>query len=123
VGFYGTNTLGGDKFENDNCINDGGTVGCGTVFHLTPPSQAGGAWTETVLYRFLGLGDGSYPEGRLVLDDAGNLYGVVSQSASGAGVVFELSPPTKTEGEWAETVIYSFPGSSSPRGGLTRDEK
>jgi hypothetical protein len=29
-GFYGTNTLDGDKIENDNC-----DVGCGTVFHLT----------------------------------------------------------------------------------------
>jgi hypothetical protein len=68
-GFYGTNTLGGDKYQNDNCINDGGTVGCGTVFHLMPPSQVGGAWTETVLYRFTGSADGGYPEGRLVLDD------------------------------------------------------
>lgn len=36
---YGTTTLGG-------------AAGAGTVFDLTPPSTAGGGWTETVLYSF-----------------------------------------------------------------------
>jgi hypothetical protein len=27
---------------------------CGTVYMLTPPAEAGGAWTETVLYVFKG---------------------------------------------------------------------
>jgi uncharacterized repeat protein (TIGR03803 family) len=33
----------------------GGTAGYGTVFSLTPPAAAGGAWTETVLYSFQGV--------------------------------------------------------------------
>ena len=30
----------------------GGPGGSGTIFELAPPSTAGGAWTETVLYGF-----------------------------------------------------------------------
>jgi uncharacterized repeat protein (TIGR03803 family) len=40
--------------------------GCGTVFSLTPPASAGGAWTEMVLHTFVGS-DGAFPEGNLVI--------------------------------------------------------
>src|SRR5690348_1879834 len=51
--------------------NLGGTFGQGTVFKLSPAN------TETVLHSFAGgPGDGSYPQGNLTLDGAGNLYGV-----------------------------------------------
>ena len=61
---YGTTTEGG-----------GGTCagGCGTVFQLTPSSTVGGAWAETVLYRFTGGDDGATPWAGLVFDRAGNL--------------------------------------------------
>jgi hypothetical protein len=42
---------------------------CGTVFELSPPANTGGAWTETVLYKFgTDLADGSNPVGNLVRD-------------------------------------------------------
>ena len=50
----------------------GGAYGCGTVFELTP---AGSGWTESVLYSFMGNGDGCRPWAGVIFDHAGNLYG------------------------------------------------
>lgn len=36
-------------------------LGCGTIFSLTPPASPGGAWTEAVLYSFMGAHDGEQP--------------------------------------------------------------
>jgi hypothetical protein len=95
---------------------------CGTVYQLKPPAQKGGAWTETVLYIFKGhaQNDGATPEGGLVIDAAGNLYGTTGYGGSGpclllggavgCGTVYELSPPAKEGGPWTETVLYSFQG-------------
>jgi hypothetical protein len=95
---------------------------CGTVYQLTPPTQKGGAWTETVLYIFKGhaQNDGATPEGGLVIDEAGNLYGTTGYGGSGpclllggavgCGTVYELSPPAKQGDPWTETVLHSFQG-------------
>src|ERR1700719_3095304 len=65
------------------------------------------AQSETVIYSFTGGSDGADPNGGVVVDSNGNLYGtVVSGGANGGGAVFELSP--NTGGGWTETVIYSF---------------
>ena len=99
---YGT-TGGGGSSTNCNLGS-----GCGTVFVLSPPS-----WTETVLYSFRGtsVGDGSGPQGALLLDKKGNLYGTTaSGGAYGYGTVFELTPPATQGGAWTEAVLYSFKG-------------
>jgi uncharacterized repeat protein (TIGR03803 family) len=95
---------------------------CGTVYKLTPPTENGGAWTETVLYVFKGyaFADGATPQGGLVVDDTGNLYGTTGYGGSGpclllggpvgCGTVYELSPPTHAGDAWTETVLYSFQG-------------
>jgi hypothetical protein len=95
---------------------------CGTVYQLTPPTQKGGAWTETVLYIFKGhaQNDGATPEGGLLIDEAGNLYGTTGYGGSGpclllggavgCGTVYKLSPPAKQGDPWTETVLYSFQG-------------
>jgi uncharacterized repeat protein (TIGR03803 family) len=72
----------------------------------------GGGWTKTVLYNFGNGTDGYGPNG-LVMDAAGNLYGVtVSGGLYGGGIAYELS---RSEGEgWTETVLYNF----SSGGGL-----
>jgi hypothetical protein len=94
---------------------------CGTVFQLTPPAKPGDAWTETVLYIFKGkkFNDGDYPQGGLVSDSAGNLYGTTGYGGTGdcvllgitggCGTVFELSPPQRKGGAWTESILYSFP--------------
>jgi hypothetical protein len=51
----------------------GGTTDSGTVFSLTPPASAGGAWTETVLYFFKGGSDGRDPLGSVLIGSGGVL--------------------------------------------------
>jgi uncharacterized repeat protein (TIGR03803 family) len=67
----------------------GGAAGVGTVYELSPNGKGG--WTESVLYEFKDGADGGHPSA-LILDDAGNLYGVTSGHKT-YGSVYELSPP------------------------------
>jgi len=109
---YGTTAFGG--LDNGHC------TGCGTVFVLSPPSQSGGGWTETILYEFQGGSDGYQPMGGLVFDPAGNLYGTTSLGGEYSGTIFQLTPPL-SQGNWSETVIHNlFPRTdgSDPVAGL-----
>lgn len=45
--------------------------GCGTTFELSP--NLGGAWTESLLYRFQGGSDSEAPNSGLIFDQTGNL--------------------------------------------------
>lgn len=115
---------GGAPFELDGLIADqygdfygtarqGGTLGYGVVFEMTPPVAPGGTWIETVLYNFQNGSDGNLPMGGLILDKAGNLYGTTAYgggSAKGNGSVFELSPPSVAGGAWTETTLHDFQG-------------
>jgi uncharacterized repeat protein (TIGR03803 family) len=101
----------------------GGAYGHGSFFELSPSSKG---WTQTVLYSFKGGADGSEPNGSLVFDAHGNLYGTTSGGGDqsclgGCGVVFELTP--HTGGRWTERVGYGFNGSpaSAPEAGLIFD--
>jgi uncharacterized repeat protein (TIGR03803 family) len=101
---YGT-TLWGGYEGNPNC----GSIGCGTVFEVSPPAGKRGAWTEQVIHSF-GIGNDSFdPEGGLTLDAAGNLYGTTYSGGSlGGGTVFRLSPPTQSGETWTEQIIHDF---------------
>ena len=110
---YGTTATGGSCSNPENC---------GTVFELSP--QTGGGWTETTIY--------SSPNGTLgsplIMDSAGNLYGVVSTGGNsapkycdgGCGSVFELSPGA---GAWTYTELFGFHGvdGATPAGALLFD--
>jgi uncharacterized repeat protein (TIGR03803 family) len=103
----------------------GGSSGNGTVFKLTPP-----AWTETVLYSFLGGSDGGAPRAGLIADEQDTLYGTTTGGGiANNGTVFKLTPPTKGQSAWKETVLHRFcsqPGcsdGSGPVAGLTADER
>jgi len=69
---------------------NGGPYGGGIVFELSP--QATGAWKERILHAFNpNTGDGSSPNGGVVLDGSGNIYGTTENGgAYGYGVVFEI---------------------------------
>jgi uncharacterized repeat protein (TIGR03803 family) len=89
--------------------------GCGVVFEITFRGR------EKVLYAFSGGADGSGPQGGLVRDEEGNLYGVATTGGSGyGGVVFRISPRGR------ETVLYAFtngPDGGAPETGVIRDEE
>jgi hypothetical protein len=89
--------------------------GCGTVFKLTRSST--GAWSETILHRFVAGSDGDHPTS-LIMDSAGDLYGTTGwgggnggdncNGLAGCGVVFKLSH--RASGPWPETILYRFSG-------------
>jgi len=129
---YGTTAYGG----TGDCVLLGTSVGCGTVYELSPPAQKGGAWTETVLYSFPTAKQGYFPWGSLVFDGAGNLYGATDFGGGKGttcdpyyqycGTVFKLSPPKTKGGKWKEKVLHSFAGGTdgaNPNGGLALDSK
>lgn len=65
------------------------------------------AQTENVIYSFSGGTDESNPEGGLIVDGGGNLYGVTLVGGTGfAGTVYELSPASG--GAWTKTILHSF---------------
>jgi hypothetical protein len=87
---YGTTELGG--------VDDDGSA-----FELSPSSNG---WTETVVYSFTEGNDGGIPQGSIVLDDAGNLYGTTPEGGSDgySGTAFELSPAAPGQ-PWTETTL------------------
>jgi uncharacterized repeat protein (TIGR03803 family) len=109
----------GDSNPHDGVIFDnngnlygttylGGAYGFGGVFELSAPTAPGSYWTEKALYDFNNT-DGGAPNGSLVFDSAGNLYGTTLQGGpANMGAVFELTPPASPGGSWTETVLYSF---------------
>jgi uncharacterized repeat protein (TIGR03803 family) len=100
---YGTVSAG----VNAGCDGNG----CGGVFVLKPGSN--GTWTETVICSFLGGTNGSNPQGGLIFDAAGNLYGTTVSGGdlrycrgNGCGLAFELKP--RSGGQWREKVLHAF---------------
>ena len=101
----------------------GGTYLNGTVYELSP---SGSGWNETILHNFnAGAGDGQTPQGWLVMDSAGNLYGTAQLGGSRKlGIVYELSPVSG--GTWTEKIIHTFIGGTDgrfPEVGLIFDKK
>jgi hypothetical protein len=129
---YGTTAYGG----TGNCVVLGILMGCGTVFELSPPQRKGGQWTEKVLYSFPTPKQGFLPQGDLVFDGAGNLYGA-TQFGGGygttcnafykyCGAVFELSAPKIKGGKWTEKALHGFKSGTdgaNPNGGLVLDSE
>ena len=113
---YGTAVAGADSLGI--CSNVGGFRGCGTVYMLDPAGRF------ALLHTFHGA-DGAGPNGFLVSDNAGNLYGMTyfggdlsECSGLGCGVVFKL------DGRGKETVLYGFTGGADgaePAASVIRD--
>ena len=111
------NLYGSTRYAGD--LNCSGKQGCGTAFKL---DQTGAL---TVLHTFVGGADGSLPEGTLVLDAAGDLFGTTVYGGNihcgisdGCGTVFKLNVAGQ------KTVLYAFPSSleaSLPGGSVIED--
>jgi uncharacterized repeat protein (TIGR03803 family) len=66
-----------------------GPADFGLVFELA--NQAGAP--ENVVYEFTGGTDGNQPQGPIILDQAGNIYGTTGNGgANDVGAVFEITP-------------------------------
>jgi len=106
---YGTAGSGG--YTGGNCR----AQGCGVVYELM---RSGSNWLEKTLYSFQGAGDGELPEGGLILDGSGNLYGTTAEAGLGGGTVFALTP---SNGNWIFTVLYAFTDRGEPISSLAMD--
>jgi uncharacterized repeat protein (TIGR03803 family) len=98
---------------------------CGTVFKLSPPKTKGGKWREQVLYAFRSGTDGANPNGGLVLDGRGAIYGTTfyggnqgcaTDAGIGCGTFFELKPPATKGGPWTEKLLFRFKADASMGG-------
>jgi uncharacterized repeat protein (TIGR03803 family) len=101
----------------------GGANGVGVIFQMKP--NANGTWKERVIHTFTGGADGANASaGRLILDSAGNLYGVATAGGvNQQGTAFELSP--SPNGTWNFQTLYAFKGNGDagfPYGALAMDK-
>ncbi|WP_019868289.1 choice-of-anchor tandem repeat GloVer-containing protein [Methylovulum miyakonense] len=103
---YGTASQGGGKNQN------------GLVFQIT---HENGKKVRKILKTFGDPADGVYPFPKLLLDPAGNIYGVTRYGGQGgAGVVFQLAPPVAGQTEWGFQTLVDFDvaNGASPEAGL-----
>jgi uncharacterized repeat protein (TIGR03803 family) len=81
---------------------------------------------QKLLYSFAGGTDGGFPQGGVIADAAGNLYGTTTSDGTGHnGVVYELTPGTGA-GKQTQTTLYAFTGGNDgaiPQAGLVIDAK
>ncbi len=125
--------IGGVTFGPDGALyvptyaQTGSTTGFGAVYNLTPPPPGSAYWSPTLLYnfcigRYCSEESAGGPNGPLILDTSGALYGVSKIGGSSncpaagqslCGFIFRLGPPTDA--------FYGFHGAAdgySPSGGL-----
>jgi hypothetical protein len=121
---YGTTRDGGGTLAACPANTAQGIFGgCGIAFKLSRPTGGKVAWTETVIRRFAGKAQPANPQGALIFDKAGNLYGTSlaggghtsAGSPTGEGAVFKLSSPTSGT-IWDELVLHSFGASGDGDG-------
>jgi uncharacterized repeat protein (TIGR03803 family) len=80
-----------------------GDYGYGVAFELMP--QSDGTWRESILHTFAGGSDGARPDGGLIFDVVGNLYGTMAgDNGAATWGVFELS---RHSGRWSNGVLYA----------------
>lgn len=82
-----------------------GSLGCGSLFRLTPPQSGSGIWTEKTLYSFTGGSDGGMPAWIARVKGQSALYVATSLDH---GAVAQFVPAG--HGKWSETVLTEFSG-------------
>jgi len=88
------------------------TLAAGLLAAALAPGDHASAQQFTVLYSFCSqqnCADGSRPVAGLTIDIHGALYGTTNQGgATNNGAAFKLAPPATPNGQWPESVLYSF---------------
>jgi len=118
---YGTTLYGGGNGCTEN-------MGCGTVFRLTPPPtfcrMVLCPWDETVIYHTVNPSDPNTFFGGVILDSAGDIYGMSQAGGNGTcfgngcGTVYKLTP---SGGSYTLNVIYNFQGGNDGAAPLSNE--
>ena len=108
----------GDLFGT---TSTGGASGYGTVFEIVK-TATGYASTPTTLVSFNGA-DGGTPDGSLILDGNGDLFGTTSSGgANGDGTVFEIALTALGYATTPQTLLsFNSADGADPLGSLTPD--
>ena len=78
-----------DQAGNLNGAAEGGSAGFGVVYRMTPGSNG---WMQNLLYTFSGGADGRFPESRVMVDSAGNIFGTtIAGGSNTCGVAYEIT--------------------------------
>ena len=123
---YGTTDGNGSFIECGHNENKS----CDTIYKLSPPTKATGAWAYSLLHIFSHISSGYLPVGGVIIDKNGALIGAAKaggnmncqssfsnqQGSKGCGLIYELTSPAKGKTEWTYSVIYRFTGKGD--GGL-----
>jgi uncharacterized repeat protein (TIGR03803 family) len=116
----GSDPMGGLSIDGSGALygtasRGGANGGWGTVFRLTPPAEGKTRWVFATLYTFTDGNDGGTPEGGVVMDEGGALYGTTFEGGPGTnrcggscGTAFKLTPARHGKAPWPETTIYAF---------------
>jgi uncharacterized repeat protein (TIGR03803 family) len=107
---YGVAQSGGDHSCPESFEDQG--AGCGVVFKIARNLKF------TVLHTFAGGADGAIPQGGLVIDSAGNLFGTAVQGGIAEnGTIYEIAK------DGTYTVVHRFTQAEgrNPNGGLVAD--
>jgi uncharacterized repeat protein (TIGR03803 family) len=113
---YGGLLIAGGALYGSNA--NGGSTSAGTVFTCAPAGSGG--WALNVIFDLPSYAS-SY--GTLIADANGSLYGTTPGShgaQANDGIIFKLTPPTESGGEWTATTLFAFPGAQGdgPRAGV-----
>jgi uncharacterized repeat protein (TIGR03803 family) len=104
----------------DSSGNVYGTLAAGGILpNAGAVFEINSAGTYVEIYDFCArtaCADGETPQGSLIMDVNGNLYGTTSAGGKGDGVAFELSPPASGT-MWNLTVLHKFCWSGTCTGG------
>jgi uncharacterized repeat protein (TIGR03803 family) len=107
---YGVTQSGGDHSCPESFEDQG--AGCGVVFKIARNL------TFTVLHTFAGGADGAIPQGGLLIDSAGNLFGAALQGGIAEnGTVYEIAK----DGTYSVVHRFTQAEGQNPNGGLVSD--
>lgn len=104
----GTFPMGGVIFDRSGNLygifTKNGPNKYGAVFELSP---SGSGWRESTVHSFTYQGnDGSSPQGGLIFDNSGNLYGSTVHDVNGGGTVYEMEHSSG----WSYNFLYGLSG-------------